>query len=80
MNGLLALLYFAATCTYLFGIAHLGALGASAFIFAISGQIAFCTCALRPWKIDTLTKVIPLGIALWLEANEPDDDASAWAW
>ena len=77
-NGLIA--YAASIGTYLFGFAHFGALSATAFIFALSGQAAFCNCTLRPWKLDTLTKVIPLALALYIEAGEPDTDSEAWAW
>ena len=78
-NGLFATIYAAATFSYQFGYPNFGALSAAAFIFALSGQAAFCTCLLRPWKLDTLTKIVPLALALWIEANEPDTSAS-WAW
>ena len=84
-NGLVAVIYALAIVSYLFGWHGFGALSAAAFIFALTGQAAFCTCAIRPWKLDTLTKVVPLALALWIESGEPDPTAgdpssSFWAW
>jgi hypothetical protein len=80
VNGILAGVYLCGPLLwYIFGGPNFGAVGAFAFAFAVSGQAAFCSKTLAPWRLDTLAKVVPFAVCLWLEANEPDADAEAWA-
>ena len=70
VNGILCSCYSGVLLFMALGVPCAGLIGAATFLYALTGQYAFCTCKLSMIKADTLTKVIPLCLCVHLETAE----------